>query len=98
MRARVKFINQPFFNFPPNKLICPGVLMGRADGRKMWSLVFTADKQINAVVYEGDLRWAVAPVEQDFGKGVRFQMISNPKAFADGPSVSGMFAEGELFG
>ncbi len=78
--------------------MCPGILVGRAEDRRMWSLAFTADKQISAVVYEGDLRWIAAPVEQDFGKGVRFQMISNPKQYVDGPSVSGMFAEGELLG
>jgi hypothetical protein len=64
----------------------------------MWSLCFVADKQVSTLVFDGDLRWIAPPVEQDFGKGVRFQMISNPKMFVDGPSTSGMFAEGELLG
>lgn len=98
MKARIKFTGKPFFNFPPDRLVCPGILLGRAEDRRMWSLCFTASKQISNVVYEGDLRWLVAPVEQDFGKGIRFQLISNPQQFVDGPSVSGMFAEGELLG
>jgi len=64
----------------------------------MWSLCFVADKQVSALVFDGDLRWVAAPSEQDFGKGVSFQLISNPKRFSDGPSTAGMFAEGELLG
>ena len=78
MKARVRFRTQPFFTSLPNKLTCPGVLEGRAEGRAMWTMVFTATKQISEVVFEGDLRWLQEPGEQDFGKGIRFKLMSRP--------------------
>lgn len=67
---------QPFFNVQPDKLMCPGKLVGRAEGRDNWTLIFTATKQISSTVFEGDLRWLAEPREQDFGPGVKFQMLS----------------------
>ena len=78
MRARVRFLTQPFFTALPNKLVCPGTLVGRSEGRAMWTMVFTADKQVSATVFEGDLRWLQEPSEQDFGRGVRFKLMSRP--------------------
>lgn len=78
MRARVRFLTQPFFTSLPNKLVCPGMLIGRAELRAMWTMIFTADKQINTMIFEGDLVWSEAPFEQDFGKGVRFKLMSRP--------------------
>ena len=78
MRARVRFKTVPFFTSLPNRLECPGVLVDRGEGRAMWTMVFVADKQISALVFEGDIKWAMAPVEQDFGKGIRFKLMSRP--------------------
>ena len=78
MRARVRFLAQPFFTSLPNKLVCPGTLVGRSEGRAMWTMVFVADKQVSATIFEGDLTWLLAPAEQDFGKGVRFKLMSRP--------------------
>jgi len=98
MKARIRFITRPIFNFPPNRIAVPGILIGRAEGRKMWTLAFTAQQQVSELVYIGDLQWMAAPVEQDFGKGVKFHLISDPNKYLDGPSTMGMFAEGELLG
>lgn len=76
MKARLRFTRKAFFNYPPDKLVAPGKLIGRAEDREAWTLVFTAIKQLNALVYEGDLQWLVEPKEHDFGRGVRFQFIS----------------------
>lgn len=78
MRARVRFLTQPFFTSLPDKLVCPGTLTGRSEGRAMWTMIFVADKQISATIFEGDLTWQVAPAEQDFGKGVKFKLMSRP--------------------
>jgi hypothetical protein len=79
MKARLKFNNKPYFNYPPDKLVCPGKLVGRGEGRQLWTMIFTVSKQISTLVYEGDLTWLAAPSEQDFGKGVRFQLIAEPR-------------------
>jgi hypothetical protein len=76
MKARLRFTRVPFFNEPPNKLVCPGQLIGRAEGRLNWTMVFTATKQLSTLVYEGNLRWLIEPSEADFGRGVRFKLIS----------------------
>lgn len=78
MKARLRFAVKPFFNQPPDKLVCPGRLIGRGHDRDGWTMVFTITRQVSALVYEGDLKWLIGPSEQDFGKGVRFQLISNP--------------------
>lgn len=78
MRARIRFVNRPYFNYPPDKLVCPGILLHRGEDRRMWTMVFVVSKQVSALVYEGDLTWMVEPREQDFGKGVRFQLVANP--------------------
>lgn len=78
MRARIRFTRKPYFNYPPDKLVCPGILMHRAEDRRMWTMVFTVTQQLSELVYEGDLTWLVEPREQDFGRGVRFQLIANP--------------------
>lgn len=78
MKARVRFRTQPFFTSLPNRLMCPGMLEGRAEGRAMWTMCFTATKQLSDVEFEGDLRWLVSPIEQDFGRGVRFKLMSRP--------------------
>lgn len=78
MKARIRFVRKPYFNYPPDKLVCPGILMHRAEGRRMWTMVFVVSKQVSALVYEGDLTWLVEPREQDFGRGVRFQLVANP--------------------
>lgn len=76
MRARLRFTRKAFFNYPPDRLVAPGKLIGRAEGREAWTMVFTVTKQLSALVYEGDLQWLVEPREHDFGRGIRFQFIS----------------------
>lgn len=76
MKARLRFTRKAFFNYPPDRLVAPGKLIGRAEGREAWTMVFTVTKQLSALVYEGDLQWLVEPREQDFGRGTRFQFIS----------------------
>lgn len=78
MKARIRFVRKPYFNYPPDRLVCPGILLHRAEGRRMWTMVFTVSRQVSALVYEGDLTWLVEPREQDFGAGVRFQLVANP--------------------
>ncbi len=98
MKARIRFTTRPVFNYPPDRIIVPGVLIGRAEDRRMWSLTFIAQKKVSELVYEGDLQWLVAPKEQDFSKGVKFHLISDPKKYFDGPSLNGVLAAGELLG
>lgn len=76
MKARLRFTRKAFFNYPPDRLVAPGKLIGRAEGREAWTMVFTVTKQLSALVYEGDLQWLVEPREHDFGRGIRFQFIS----------------------
>lgn len=76
MKARLRFTRKAFFNDPPDRLVAPGKLIGRAEGREAWTMVFTATKQLSALVYEGDLQWLIEPREHDFGRGIRFQFIS----------------------
>lgn len=76
MKARLRFTRKAFFNQPPDRLVAPGKLIGRAEGREAWMMVFTATKQLSALIYEGDLQWFVEPREYDFGRGVKFQLIS----------------------
>lgn len=78
MKARVRFLTQPFFTSLPNKLTCPGMLVGRSENRVMWTMIFTALKQVSVTIFEGDLRWVQEPSEQDFGKGVKFKLMSRP--------------------
>jgi len=98
MKAQIRFVLKPNFNAGPGKIISPGILIGRAEGRRMWPMSFTVEKQVNDLVYIGNLSWITAPVEQDFGKGIRFHLISDPNKYLDGPSTLGMIAEGELLG
>jgi hypothetical protein len=50
----------------------------------MWTMVFTVTKQVSTLVYEGDLRWLAEPSEQDFGRGVRFQLFAGTKGRMEG--------------
>lgn len=84
MKARIRFVNYPFFNRPPDSLVCAGTLVGRGEARHMWTMIFTVSRQISALVYEGDLRWESGPSEQDFGKGVRFKLIVNTRGRTEG--------------
>jgi hypothetical protein len=97
MKARIRFVVKPSFT-EPNVLTCPGILTGRAFDRKMWLMNFVVEQQLDEVTFVGDLKWLISPVEQDFGKGVKFSMISDPKKYADGSSTLGMYASGELLG
>ena len=83
MKARVRFVNYPYFSHPPDKLVCRGSIPGRAE-RESWTMIFTVTKQISAVEYEGNLRWEAAPHEHDFGKGVKFNLIAGPRGLLDG--------------
>jgi len=98
MKAKIKFIGKAVFNQPPGEIVSAGVLIGRAEDRRMWTLCFTSQQKLSELVYVGDLRWLAPPVEQDFGPGVKFYLVSNPKLYADGPSTLGVLAEGELLG
>lgn len=98
MKAKIRFIIKPIFNLPNNCVAVPGLLVGRAEERRGWTLCFRSEQQVSELVYIGDLQWAIAPIEQDFGKGVRFTLMSEPTLFADGPSTQGVLAEGELLG
>ena len=97
MKAQLRFLFRPSFNVPPNGVLLPGVLVGRAADRRLWTLSFTATQQLDAVEYLGDLRWLADPVEQDFGPRVKFVIVSNPKVYIDG-STMGVLAQGELLG
>jgi hypothetical protein len=98
MKARVRFKARPVFNSQSTTLVCPGILLGRAEDRRMWTLCFTVEQRLSDLVYEGNLTWCTAPVEHDFGKGVKFHLISDPSKYSDGQSTGGMFADGELLG
>lgn len=76
MKARLRFALKPYFNQSGSVLVCPARLVGRAHDRDGWTMVFTVTKQVSALVFDGDLKWLIAPAEQDFGRGVKFQMIS----------------------
>lgn len=98
MKAKFTFTQQPFFNFEDTKtLAVPGILIGRAESRRMWTLAFTAQEQVNAITFIGNLKWLAAPSEQDFGKGIKFVLIANPKQYIDGKQF-GIFGTGELLG
>ncbi len=96
MKAKIRFVTQPTFNYPPNRLMVPGILIGRATERRMWTMTFTVTQQVSTLVYVGELQWLANPIEQDFGSGVKFHLISNPKLYVDGPSPMGVLAMGEL--
>lgn len=98
MKARIRFATRPVFNYPPDRIAAPCVMVGRAEDRRMWTMCFTAQQKVSELVYVGEAQWLSAPVEHDFGKGVRFYLVSDPSLYADGPSTQGVLAEGELLG
>lgn len=91
MKARIRFVKSPDISKLPYNLICPCILTGRAENRHKWSVCVNLISQLNAFTYDCDIKWLIAPIEQDFGKGIKFTLLLNPKAMVE-------LATGELLG
>ena len=92
MQARIRLLKSN--DIDPNQLIMNGVLIGR-HGRRMWMMIFDTTQKVTETTFLGNLQWLDAPVEQDFGPGVRFVLVSDPKKYIDGKML-GVAAEGVL--
>jgi len=96
MKVKIRFASTPFFNFQPDTLAVPGVLVPIAEDKMLWTLAFTRQKQLSDFEFIGELRWMVDEVDDDLIAGRRFFLVSNIQKFFDSNMTQGFFAEGEV--
>lgn len=96
MKAMVTFLSQPVFNFNGSKhgtLAAPGVIVGKCDDKRFWTLCFVNKSRINEHACIGELFWLTAG-EDDLTPGTEFFLVGNVQTFVDSNMAEGFIASG----